>query len=246
MKPLCIAGFKLKEMTRDWGELLVPFIFPLVFISAFKLAFSSTDGPMGIPFFDFLTPGMVVFALLMLAVGVSTSLAREVDKGTLARLRLSRMTSFDLLFGVFLMWALVGAVQVILLFGAAAVLGFHWEGAVTNLVLAMGVGCLAALASVALGLLVASFANSEGNAGAFSTLITVPTAFLVGAFMQMPLQQLADLLPWGQAIRCMRALLNAGAPIGGLIPSILLMVVQICILLALSVFVYARTRLQPE
>jgi ABC-2 type transport system permease protein len=246
MKPLCIAGFKLKEMTRDWGELLVPFIFPLVFISAFKLAFSSTDGPMGIPFFDFLTPGMVVFALLMLAVGVSTSLAREVDKGTLARLRLSRMTSFDLLFGVFLMWALVGAVQVILLFGAATVLGFRWEGGVTNLVLAMGVGCLAALASVALGLLVASFAKSEGNAGAFSTLITVPTAFLVGAFMQMPLQQLADLLPWGQAIRCMRALLNAGVPIGGLIPSILLMVAQICVLLALSVFVYARTRLQPE
>jgi ABC-2 type transport system permease protein len=246
MKPLCIAGFKLKEMTRDWGELLVPFIFPLVFISAFKLAFSSTDGPMGIPFFDFLTPGMVVFALLMLAVGVSTSLAREVDKGTLARLRLSRMTSFDLLFGVFLMWALVGAVQVILLFGAATVLGFRWEGGVTNLVLAMGVGCLATLASVALGLLVASFAKSEGNAGAFSTLITVPTAFLVGAFMQMPLQQLADLLPWGQAIRCMRALLNAGVPIGGLIPSILLMVAQICVLLALSVFVYARTRLQPE
>jgi hypothetical protein len=81
---------------------------------------------------------------------------------------------------------------------------------------------------------------------AHSTLITVPTAFLVGAFMQMPLQQLADLLSWGQAIRCMRALLNAGVPIGGLIPSILLMVAQICILLALSVFGYARTRLQPE
>jgi hypothetical protein len=62
--------------------------------------------------------------------------------------------------------------------------------------------------------------------------------------MQMPLQQLADLLPWGQAIRCMRALLNAGVPIGGLIPSILLMVAQICVLLDLSV--YARTGLLLE
>ena len=246
MKSFCIAGFKLKEMTRDWGELLVPFIFPLVFMSAFKLAFSSTAGPMGIPFFDFLTPGMVVFALLMLAVGVSTSLAREVDKGTLARLRLSSMTSFDLLFGVFVMWSVVGAAQVFLLFGIAAVLGFEWQGGATQLVLAMGIGCLAAMASIALGLLIASFAKSEGNAGAFSTLVTVPVAFLVGAFVPMPLDQIADLLPWGQAIRCMRALLNAGVPIGGLVPNILLMLVQICVLLSFAVFVYSRTRLRSE
>jgi ABC-2 type transport system permease protein len=246
MKSLCIAGFKLKEMTRDWGELLVPFIFPVVFISAFKLAFASTDGPMGIPFFDFLTPGMVVFALLMLAVGVSSSLAREVDKGTLTRLRLSNMTSFDLLFGVFLMWSVVGAFQAVTLFSVAAVLGFEWQGGALHLILAMCVGCLAAMASIAIGLLVASFAKSEGNAGAFSTLITVPVAFLVGSFMPMPLEKIADLLPWGQAIRCMRALLNAGAPINGLLPNILLMAGQIFVLLTLAVFVYSRARLRSE
>jgi hypothetical protein len=96
------------------------------------------------------------------------------------------------------------------------------------------------------GELIASFAKSEGNAGAFSTLVTVPVAFLVGAFVPMPLEQIADLLPWGQAIRCMRALLNAGVPIGGLVPNILLMLVQICVLLSFAVFVYSRTRLRSE
>jgi ABC-2 type transport system permease protein len=244
MKTLCIARFKLREMTRDWGELLVPFIFPLVFISAFKLAFSASEGPMGIPFFDYLTPGMVVFALLMLAVGVSASLAREVDKGTLARLRLSLMGSFDLLGGVFLMWSAVGAVQVMLLFGIAVALGFEWQGGIPHLLLAIGIGWLAALASIALGLLVASFARSEGNAGAFSTLITVPVAFVVGAFMPMPLDGLANVLPWGQAIRCMRALLNAGVPIAGLMPTILSMIVQIVVLLVVAVLVYRRMRLR--
>ena len=36
----------------------------------------------------------------------------------------------------------------------------------------------------------------------------------------MPMQELANLLPWGQAIRCLRALLNAGVPIDGLLPAI--------------------------
>lgn len=246
MKVLSIAKLKLMEMRRDLGELLVPFIFPVVFIGAFKLAFSSADGPMGIPFFDYLTPGMLIFALLMLAVTVSSSLAREADKGTLARLRLSLMSSADLLLGVFLAWTLVGCFQVVLLFGMSALMGFHWEGGMVNLLWAMVIGCLAAQASIALGLLVASFAKSEGNAGAFSTLITVPVAFFVGSFMPMPLGGLEWVLPWAQAIRGLRALLNAGVPVQELLPGILLMIVQIVVLMAIGVFVYSRARLRPE
>jgi ABC-2 type transport system permease protein len=246
MRSLCIAGVKLKEMTRSLGELLVPIIFPIVFITTFKLAFPANQGPMGIPFFDFLAPGMVIFALLMLAVSVSSSLAREVDKGTLDRLRQSPMRAFDLLAGVFILWALVGVAQVSMLFGTAITLGFEWQGGWASLVLAMGIGCLSGVASVALGLLIAAFAKTEGNAGALATLITVPLAFLIGAFMPMPTRWIAGFLPWGQAMRCMRALLNAGAPIAGLVPSILLILVQIAALLTISVVVYSRTRLQPE
>ncbi|HTX61191.1 MAG TPA: ABC transporter permease, partial [Methanobacterium sp.] len=41
--------------------------------------------------FDFIAPGMIVFAILLLATTVAASLTREVENGTLARLKLSKM-----------------------------------------------------------------------------------------------------------------------------------------------------------
>lgn len=246
MKALCLASAKLKETARSFAEFLVPFVFPVVFLVTFKLAFSSTSGPMSVNYFDFLAPGMAVFALLMLAVNVSSSLAREADKGTLERMRWTPMTSTDLLLGVSLQWALVGAAQVLLLFGTAVVLGFQWQGGTHSLVCAMGIGWLAGLASIALGLLIAAFAKTEGNAGAFSTLITVPLAFVIGIFIPMPAKWIAVLLPWGQAVRSIRALLAAGVSPSQVIPNVLLMLLQILVLLTVSIVVYSRLRLRAE
>ena len=139
MRFLAVINYKFKEMTRDVGDLMVPIIFPVVFMIAFGVGFKGKGGPMGLPFFDFLTPGMVVFALLMLSIGVSGSLARETDQGTLTRIQLSTMSSFDLLFGFLVMWALVGVAQVFLLFGTGIALGFEWQGGLKSLALAAGI-----------------------------------------------------------------------------------------------------------
>jgi ABC-2 type transport system permease protein len=246
MRFLAVINYKFKEMTRDVGDLMVPIIFPVVFMIAFGVGFKGKGGPMGLPFFDFLTPGMVVFALLMLSIGVSGSLARETDQGTLTRIKLSTMSSFDLLFGFLVMWALVGVVQVLLLFGTGIALGFEWQGGLKSLALAAGIASISGIASVALGLIMASFARTEGQASAFTTLITVPMAFLVGSFMPMNTELISQFLPWGQAGHCMRALLNAGAPISLILPNILWMSLETVILFAIGVLLYSRLRLRPE
>ncbi len=104
LKFASIAGTKLREMTRGgMSDLGAPLVFPIIFTLVFGFAFIGMEGPFGGgPFFDYLAPGMVVFALLLLTVGVSGSVSREVEKGTLSRLKLSQMSSFDLLFGVLL------------------------------------------------------------------------------------------------------------------------------------------------
>ena len=246
MRAAAVINYKFKEMTRDLGELMVPIIFPVVFMVAFALSFGSTSGPMGLPFFDFLTPGMVIFALLMLAVGVSGSLVRETDKGTLLRIKLSTMSSFELLTGFLVMWALVGIMQVILLFGTGYLLGFKWQGGIEALILAGGIASIAGVASVALGLVVAAFAKTEGQAGSFTTLITVPMAFVIGSFMQVSSEYFTQFLPWGQAVHCMRAILNAGAPVSLILPNIMWMILETVILFAIGVFLYSKLRLRPE
>ncbi|HML04674.1 MAG TPA: ABC transporter permease, partial [Methanobacterium sp.] len=74
--------------------------------------------------FDWLAPGMIVFAILMLSTSVATILTREVDSGTLRRLKLSKMTSFDFLFGGLIPWSLVAAAQVLILLAVAIMIGF--------------------------------------------------------------------------------------------------------------------------
>lgn len=128
MKFASIAHYKLKEMIRGTSDLLVPLFFPVIFTLVFGFAFSGMKGEGGEPYFDYLAPGMVIFALLLLTVGVSASLAREVAKGTLSRLKLSLMSSFDLLFGVLVAWSLIAIAQVAILFGVAILIGFNWSG----------------------------------------------------------------------------------------------------------------------
>lgn len=246
MRSLAVINYKFKEMTRDLGELMVPIIFPIVFMVTFAMGFKNTSGPMGLPFFDFLTPGMVIFALLMLAVGVSGSLVRETAKGTLLRIKLSTMSSFQLLSGFLVMWTLVGIIQVVLLFGTGYLLGFKWQGGLQALVAAGCIASLSGVASVALGLIVASFAKTEGQAGSFTTLVTVPMAFVIGSFMQVSSEFASKFLPWGQAVHCMRAILNAGAPIDLILPNIGWMILETIGLFVIGVFLYSRLRLRPE
>jgi ABC-type transport system involved in cytochrome c biogenesis permease component len=84
MKSTSIAVYKLKEMVRGRSDLMVPLLFPVIFTLVFAFTFSGVEGSEGEPYYDYLVPGMVVFALLLLMVGVSGSLSREVEKGTLS------------------------------------------------------------------------------------------------------------------------------------------------------------------
>lgn len=246
MRFLAVTQYKFREMTRNLTDFMVPIIFPVVFMVAFGLSFRGNTGPMGLPFFDFLTPGMVVFALLMLAVGVAASLTREADKGTLIRIKLSTISSFELLLGFLIMWTAVGVLQVVLLFGTGIALGFEWQGGVSNLLIAAGIASFAGLASVSLGLIIASFARTEGQAGSLTTLITVPMAFVIGSFMQVSTEAFSQFLPWGQAVHCLRAILNADAPVSLIAPNIGWMVVETIVLFIIGVALYSRRRLRAE
>ena len=59
-----------------------------------KFVFTEVKGVSGaeaFAIFDYIAPGIFVFALLMLVIGVAGSLAREVEHGTLERLKITKM-----------------------------------------------------------------------------------------------------------------------------------------------------------
>ena len=206
----------------------------------------SVSGTEEFTLFDHQAPGIIVFALLLLSINVAVTLAREVETKKLTRLKISKMNSFDLLFGTLIPWALIAIVQVLLLFLVAIVMGYHWQGGATGIGLAVLIGSIAGISSVSLGLIVASFSKSEKHASNLGTLIAVPMSFLVGAFFEVPTRFFTDVLPWGQAISGLRDVLTFGQGFGDVALTIAILTIQTAVLFIIGVVAFAKTQLKAE
>jgi ABC-2 type transport system permease protein len=228
-----------------------------LFNDSIPLQVLSISGTTSFSLFDYMVPGLIVFALLLQVSFVAGSLVREVETGTLDRLKLSKARSVDLLSGTFSAWALVTVVQVLLLIAIAIALGYNHQGDFSSLGLAVLIGVIAGMASISLALITASFSTNEFQALILSAMIAIPAGFLAGAFIPLPRRvlgefggrtyQLYDLLPWTHAISALRSVLTYGSGLSGdVIFDMSWLIVLTAILFAVGVLVYARTRLQVE
>ena len=208
--------------------------------------------------FDYMMPGLIVFALLMGAMAVTISLVKEESRGTLTRLKLTKMSSFDMLFGTTLPYTLLGITQMLILLGVALLIGYNYNPN-ANLGLALFIVIIGALASVALGLILAAVAKNEDQAGNLAPAICVPLSFLTGAFFPMPTVTLTDnflgtgksfeifdWLPWTQCSKALGKTLTFGSDFEDVSLDITLMIIFTIILFALGVALYHKKRLRAD
>ncbi|MTK63429.1 MAG: ABC transporter permease [Methanobacterium sp.] len=206
--------------------------------------------------FDYIAPGMMVFAILLLSTSVAAMLTKEVESGTLRRLKLSEMTSFDYLFGGLLPWSLVAGAQIIILLGVAILFGFHWQGGFNSIILAAVIGVIGGVASISLGMIIASFAKNPPQASQLGTLIAVPVSFLVGAFFQLPQVvigtfmgqpvQIYSILPWYQIATALRTVLTNGGGLNSIIYNMMAAIALTAILFVIGVYLFSKSRLKSE
>jgi ABC-2 type transport system permease protein len=225
-------------------------------IDYISAAVQPLTGTRSLTLFDYQAPGLIVFALLMQVSSVAQDLTRESDRGTLGRLKLSNMRSFDLLFGTLLTWIIIAVAQILLLLGVAVALGFEWSGGANSIGLAVLVGIIGGIASISLGLLLAAFTTNERQAAQLGVLIAVPVSFLTGAFFPLPNEilgtafgttfQVYDLLPWTQVADALRQILIYGSGFGAVAVYVGFAIVLTAILFVVGVISYSRVRLRPE
>ncbi len=206
--------------------------------------------------FDYQAPGIFVFALLMGAIGVAAALAREIENGTLERLNISRMSSFDLLFGTLMAWTVLSVLQVFILFAVALAIGFNFTGGLEALLWSAVIATLAGAASTSLGLLIAAFADNEKNASNLGILTAVPISFVIGAFFPLPevtlgrfsgvVFEIYDFLPWTHAAKALRKLLTYGAEAGEITFNLSLLVILTTVLFSAGVFFFSQNRLSAR
>ncbi|MBI5549231.1 MAG: ABC transporter permease [Deltaproteobacteria bacterium] len=133
--------------------------------------------------FELYVPGVFVFAVIMLVFQAAMAVAREAEAGTLRRLQLTRMTSFDYLGGTSAVLLLIALGSVALTFATARLLGFRSNG---PLWLAMGITAVTAASVIGTGLMVAAFSRTTSQAFVLANFPMGLLMFFSGAMFPMP------------------------------------------------------------
>lgn len=168
--------------------------------------------------FDLYVPALLVLALIMVLFTAAAALIKEVDKGTMSRLVLSRLHTVELLTAISLNQVLIGGVALLLAFLSALSVGYRTDG---SLIAVLVVGALCTLAVVAISVLVAAFMRTIFElltVGCFPFFVLM---FFSDCMFPLPKATLVtlggftfywtDVLPTALAVRAFNRILNHGA-----------------------------------
>ncbi|MEW6404043.1 MAG: ABC transporter permease, partial [Chloroflexota bacterium] len=133
--------------------------------------------------FETYVPGALIFAVVLLIFLAAMIVAREIETGSLRRLQLTPMTSFDLLSGITAALVLIAVTALALAFAVAVAFGFRSEGPLWAAIL---VGAIASLSVIGLGMIVASFSRTVSQAFIVANFPLAMMMFFSGVVYPMP------------------------------------------------------------
>ena len=168
--------------------------------------------------FDLYVPGLLVLALIMLMFTAAASLIKEKDKGTLVRLRMSNMTTFEWLLSVTLVQIVLGVGAVGLTLVTAVAIGYEPNASVASLTF---VTALSSVAVVGISVLVAAWLKTIYDLMTIGSFPFFILMFFSGGMFPLPDIRMFDLagrsvnvngiLPTTHSISAFDQILNHGA-----------------------------------
>ncbi|HVB90570.1 MAG TPA: ABC transporter permease [Acidimicrobiales bacterium] len=186
---LTVTWRNLLALTRIPEALFFTTLQPIMFVMLFRYVFGGAIPiPGGVPYVDYMMPGIFVQAVMFGAVGTSVGLAEDLQKGLIERFRALPMARSAVLAGRTTADAARNIFVVLIMTGVAFAVGFRIQTTVIDYVL--GAGLLVAFAySMSWGFAAIGLAapNSE-TAQVMAFPILIPLTFASTAFV--PIQAL--------------------------------------------------------
>ena len=194
---------------------------------------------------NFVLPGYLTMFVFFTAAMGAEALARERQTHTLERLMANGVRRESLIVGKFLAGALIGVVQVAVMWTVGA-LAFNVDLGASPVAVVL-LSLLMVLASAAFGVLLASFVSNVRTASAAGVLASLVLAPIGGSwwplFITPPfMQSLARLTPHGWANDGLNRLMLFGAQFGDVLPSMAALLVFAALFLSAALW---RFRLAP-
>lgn len=203
--------------------------------------------------FETYVPGLLMVAVEMLMYKFAMMLAAEVEAGTLRRLRLTRMTAFDLLGGISLTQMIIGAAAVGLAFATAVMLDFDSQGPIW---VAMLVTSLTTFSIIGFGLLTACFSRTTTEASVIASFPMLAVMFFSGSAFPLPKVPLFsmfghvigvyDILPPTHAVTALNKVLTMGAGLSEIWFELTAIAVLSAAYFALGVWLFHRRHMRVQ
>ena len=206
-----LAERNLKELLRDPLSLGIAVALPLVLLLTLQ-ALGSDDALYLTP--TLLTPGIVLFAFVMVMFSSAMILARDRETSLLARFLTTPLRATDFVSGYSLPYVVAAVVQAVVLFAVGAVLGLRIDGSVMWVAVVV---VLMAVFFVALGMVCGAVLTVAQTSGAYA-LVLLLTIF-GGAWFDLEeiggvFLTIGNALPFKHALDAMRAVMADGAGFG--------------------------------
>jgi ABC-2 type transport system permease protein len=173
--------------------------------------------------FDYSIPGLIVLSVIMILFTAAASIIKEVDKGTIKRLKISNVSSFELIAGISIGQIIITVLSMALTIITALALGFKPAGSMLDVSI---IGLLACFSVLAISLIVASLLKSIFDLMTIGCFPWFILAFFSGGMFPLPQIKLfslfhhtfnlADILPTSHAVTAINKILNFGMDLGDL------------------------------
>jgi ABC-2 type transport system permease protein len=201
--------------------------------------------------FSLYVPALLALAVMMLMFTAAATIIREKDKGTILRLRISNMTTFEWLSAVSVTQIIIGLLAIGMTYLTAISLGYQSSG---SLIAVIVVGILSSLSIIAISLVVAALLRSVFDLmtiGCFPFFILM--FFSGGMFPIPPLQlfvvgdrsiHINDILPTTHSIAALGKILNYDSGLGDVVFEIGAIVILSFIYFAVGVWLFTKRHMR--
>ncbi len=201
--------------------------------------------------FTLYVPALLALAVMMLMFTAAATIIREKDKGTIIRLRISNMTTFEWLSAVSVTQIIIGLLAIGMTYLTAISLGYQSSSSLIDVIV---VGILSSLSIIAISLVVAALLRSVFDLmtiGCFPFFILM--FFSGGMFPIPPLQlfvvgnrsiHINDILPTTHSISALGKILNYDSGLGDVVFEIGAIVILSFIYFAAGVWLFTKRHMR--
>jgi ABC transporter DrrB family efflux protein len=218
---------------------------PVMFTLLFRYVFGGAIHTSAPSYVDYLLPGVIGQTAAFTSFGTAISLAQEIQKGVIDRLRSMPIARSAVLLGRLGADLVRLLITVVIIVGVGYAVGFRFQGGVGGALGMIGLAMLLGLATCCVSAFLGLKIQDEESVQAFGLIWVFPLTFVSSAFVpvqSMPgwLQAFANNQPISQLVEAMRAL-ALGGPVGNHVwVGVLWMIGVMAVFIPLAVRAYRK------